>query len=161
ICGGLDAALFPTPDGVLGVGWAGISSQSCSVTSGEGLVGRLARGGTIPADWPVDGIANEGVAAAVNVAYASREMSTVACADGLGGAIVAWGVIDGDAPVLAGEVRAMRFTLQGAVAGVEPSAGAGLALRGARFTRTGIRVRVSGALPGGARLDAHDLLGRR
>jgi len=161
ICGGLDATLFPTADGVLGVGWVGLSSQACVTTSAEALVGRLARDGSVPADWHTDGIGTLGVAAAVNASGSSHELSTVSCADGTGGYIVAWRVIDAVAPVLPGEVRAKRYALQGAVAGVDGSGPGPLLLHGARFTAAGLRVRLGGVAAGGARLDVYDLLGRR
>ena len=47
------------------------------------------------------------------------------------------------------------------MAGVGPARPAALALHGARFTRSGIRVSMSGVGANGARLDVHDPLGRR
>jgi hypothetical protein len=162
ICGDLDATLFPTADGVLGVGSLGLSSHFCRMLIGEALVGRLARDGSIPADWPRDGVLTHGIAAAVNVSTETWETSAVACADGQGGYIVAWHVLNGDSPASSGEVRAMRFTLQGALAGVDPPPGGGgpPSLRAFWVAGAGIRAEVAAAAEP-RRLDVSDLLGRR
>ena len=159
ITGGRDAQLFPTADGALGVGWVESASVNCDAEAGDVLVGRLKRDGTVPPDWPADqtGAGTWGVAAATNVSYATPEFASAACPDGLGGYVVCWATL----PPGNSEAHAMRYTLQGAVAGVARSAGVAPTLRAPRFTRAGIRVQVSGTLPEGARLDAHDLLGRR
>lgn len=161
ITGVRDAQLFPTADGVLAVGWLETASVHCDAEAADVLVGRLKRDGTIPADWPADqtGMGTSGIAAATNVSYATREFASAACADGFGGYVVCWQILT--LPPVNAEAHAMRYTLQGAVAGVEHPRAGGLALRGALFTRAGIRVSVSGVPAGGARLDAHDLLGRR
>jgi hypothetical protein len=162
ICGELDATLFPTADGVLAAGWLGLASRFCRTLTGEALVGRLARDGSIPPDWPRDGVLTHGVAAAVNVSAATSEMATVACAVGDAGFIVAWRVgLASDPPASPGEVRAMRYTLQGALAGVEaPGGGRATGLRARWIAGAGIRAEVAAATET-RRLDVSDLLGRR
>src|SRR6185503_10305949 len=125
---------------------------------GDVLVGRLRRDGTIPPDWPTVQGGTWGIAAAMDVSASTLEFPSAACADGFGGYIVCWQT----GPLEAShEVHAMRYTLQGAVAGVGNPAPGVLALRGARFTRAGFRVSIAGVGAAGARLDVHDLLGRR
>jgi len=121
-------------------------------------VGRLRLDGTVPADWLVSPA--HGIAAAGDVSTTSAEISTVACTDGLGGFIVAWRVLDGEPPVLAGEVRAMRYTLQGAAVGVPPDARPGRRLRACWISDAGVRA-AFGAGTEARRLDVCDLAGRR
>ena len=158
LTGPVDAQLFPTPDGVLGAGWLESSSIHCDTNGGDVLVGRLRRDGTIPPDWPTVQGGAWGIAAAMDVSPSTLEFPSAACADGIGGYVVCWQT----GPLEAShEARAMRYTLHGPVAGVGSQAHGALAMRGPRFSRAGIRVSVAGVSAGGARLDVHDLLGRR
>ena len=162
ISAGRDPQLFPTADGVFASGWVDLDAPHCNFYAGNVVVGRLAPDGSVPQEWPVgQTMPPFDFPAALDVSMSGWESPGVACADGLGGVVVAWRVLSAYPPLVTHEVRAMRYTLHGPVAGVAPRSGAGPALRGVRFTPAGIRVWLELASPGLARLGVYDLLGRR
>lgn len=145
ISAGRDARLFPTADGVFACGWADLASPHCDFYAGNVVLGRLRRDGAVPAGWPVGQTAPPfDFAAALDVSLASWESPGVSCPDGLGGFLVFWRVLEGYHPLANNEVRGMRHTMDGPVAGVTPGKPGPLSLRAARFTRGGIGVHVSG-----------------